>query len=236
MRRLTAVTAMLSLALLFTAVTHAQESTQVVAGGTQMVQGTQVRLTLQNGLSTKVAHDGDPFTAIVAEPVFSGNTLLLPAGAIIHGTVSGITRPKLFSMFRGGASMNIAFSSVEVESRIFPARMSILTIGAPGSEDKNRKDLKTTEGEVVSENHDIKTDVLDVAIGTAGGSTVGLLFSHVLRGTIYGLVGSTAYIAVKKGKDVELPAQTKVTVRMDAALSLPPVVLHNASYTNNGAQ
>ncbi len=59
----------------------------------------------------------------------------------------------------------------------------------------------------------------------------------MLRGTIYGLVGSTAYIAVKKGKDVELPAETKVLVRMDAPLSLPPVVaLHNAAYTNNGAQ
>ncbi len=127
-----------------------------------------MRLTLQNGLSTKVAHDGDPFTAVVAEPVFSGNQLLLPAGAIIHGTLSGITKPKLFSMFRGGASMSISFTSVELESRIFPARMSIISIGAPGDSDKGRKDLKTTEGEVVSENHDIKTDLLDVSIGTAG--------------------------------------------------------------------
>jgi len=229
MKRFTAVAVLFSFALLVIPAVQAQNSGQVVPG-------TQVRLTLQSGLSTKVAHDGDPFTAVVAEPVFSGNQLLVPAGAIIHGTVSGITRPKMFSMFRGGASMNIAFTSIEVESRIFPTRMSILSIGAPGESDKNRKDLKTTEGEVVSENHDIKTDVLDVSIGTAGGSTVGLLFSHVLRGTIYGLVGSTAYIAVKKGKDVELPAQTKVLVRMDAALSLPPVVLHNASYNNNGAE
>lgn len=132
--------------------------------------------------------------------------------------------------------MNIAFTSIEVQSRIFPTRLSILGITAPGESDKERKDLKTVEGEVVTEKHDIKTDVLDVGIGTAGGSTVGLLFSHVLRGTIYGLVGSTAYIVVKKGKDVELPAQTKVLVRMDTALSLPAGLLHNASYTPNGAQ
>lgn len=236
MKRFTLSLALLSLALVFTPTTRAQDATVVPPGETQVVPGTQVKLTLQNGLSTKVAHDGDPFTAVVAQPVFSGNQLLLPAGAIIHGTITGITHPKLFSMFRGGASMNIAFQSIEVESRIFPARMSILSIAAPGEEDKNRKDLKTTEGEVVSENHDLKTDVLDVAIGTAGGSTVGLLFSHVLRGTIYGLVGSTAYIMVKKGKEVDLPAQTKVTVRMDAALALPPAVLHNASFTTTGAQ
>jgi len=230
MKRFVVAATLLTVVLLFTSTVQAQQTSQVVPG-------TQVRLTLTNGLSTKVAHDGDPFTAVVAEPVFAGNQILLPAGAIIHGTVTGITRPKLFSMFRGGASMNIAFSSIEVESRIFPTRMSILGIYAPGTDDdRRRKDLKTVEGEVVTENHDIKTDIIDVGIGTAGGSTVGLLFSHVLRGTIYGLVGSTAYIAVKKGKDVELPAQTKVLVRMDAALSLPPAVLHNAAYTNNGAE
>jgi hypothetical protein len=184
MKRFAVVALLFSLALLFTPAVQAQQSTEVAPGaGTQVVPGTQVRLTLLNGLSTKVAHDGDPFTAAIADPVYAGNQLLLPAGAIIHGTVSGITRPRMFSMFRSGASMNIAFSSIEVESRIFPAKMSIISIAAPGEDNKNRKDLKTSEGEVVSENHDIKNDILTVAIGTAGGSTVGLLFSHAMRGT-----------------------------------------------------
>ena len=43
---------------------------------------------VRSGLSTRVARNGDPFTAIVAEPVFSGNTILLPAGAKIHGTIT----------------------------------------------------------------------------------------------------------------------------------------------------
>ena len=34
----------------------------------------------------------------------------------------------------------------------------------------------------------------------------------------------------------ELPAQTKVLVRMDTALSLPAGLLHSASYSPNGAQ
>src|SRR5580692_4318435 len=119
MKRFVSMIAVAAFALLFTPAAHAQETTQ-------LIPGTQVRLTLVEGLSTSVAHNGDPFTAIVAEPVFSGNTLILPAGAKIHGTVSNVDRPKFFSMFRGGASMNINFTSVEVASRIFPARMSIL--------------------------------------------------------------------------------------------------------------
>ncbi|MGA3294485.1 MAG: hypothetical protein ABSE45_10945 [Candidatus Acidiferrales bacterium] len=225
MKSVLTICAVVLLALALTPAVHAQS--------TELVPGTQVRLSLLNGLSTSVAHDGDPFTAVVAEPVFSGSQMILPAGAKIHGTVSSINRPKMFSMFRGGASMNLMFNSIEVESRIFPAKMSILSIYSGGTDmGKQRKDLRTVEGEVVQQRQGVKGDVEDVAIGTAGGSTVGLIFSHVLRGTVFGLVGGGAYVAAKKGKDVELPAQTGMVVRMDSTLSLPASLLHNAAYTS----
>lgn len=229
MKRFIAICATMLLASLLLPVSavHAQSN--------QIIPGTQIHLTLLNGLSTSVAHNGDPFTAIVAEPVFSGTQLILPAGAKVHGTVTDVTRPKLFSMFRGGASMNLSFTSIEVESRIFPARMSILSLYSGQADDvKRRKDVKTVEGEVVEEKHNVKGDVEDVAVGTAGGSTVGLIFSHVVRGTVIGLVGSGAYIAAKKGKDVELPAQSGILVRMDSTVSLPESLLHNASYVSGG--
>ena len=203
----------------------------VQAQSNELIPGTQVRLKLVNGLSTRVAHDGDPFTAVVAEPVFAGSQMILPAGAIVHGTISAVDRPKLFSMFRGGASMNLAFNSIEIESRIFPARMSILSIYSGTDAEKQRKDLKTVEGEVVQQRQNVKADVEDVAIGTAGGSTVGLIFSHVLRGTVIGLVGGGAYVVAKKGGEIELPAQTGMLVRLDSSVSLPTSLLHNASYT-----
>ena len=113
--------------------------------------------------------------------------------------------------------------------------MSILSLYSGQADNtKRRKDVKTVEGEVVEENHNVKGDVEDVAIGTAGGSTVGLIFSHVLRGTVIGLVGGGAYIAAKKGKDVELPAQSGMLVRMDSTVSLPESLLHNASYVSGG--
>jgi len=229
MKRFTTICAVMLLALLLV------PASAVYAQSNQIVPGTQIRLTLVSGLSTSVAHNGDPFTAVVAEPVFSGTQLILPAGAKIHGTVTDVTRPKLFSMFRGGASMNLSFNSIEVESRIFPARMSILSLYSGQADNtKRRKDVRTVEGEVVEENHNVKGDVEDVAIGTAGGSTVGLIFSHVLRGTVIGLVGGGAYIVAKKGKDVELPAQSGMLVRMDSTVSLPESLLHNASYVSGG--
>jgi hypothetical protein len=224
MKSLIKICAAALLAFSMTPAIHAQSN--------EIVPGTQVRLSMINGLSTRVAHDGDPFVAMVTEPVFSGNTLILPAGAKIHGTVSDVNRPRLFSMFRGGASMNLIFNSIEVESRIFPCKMSILSIySGENDSNKGRKDLRTVEGEVVEARQSVKSDVEDVAIGTAGGSTVGLIFSHVLRGTVFGLVGGSAYVVAKKGKEVELPAQTGLLVRMDSSVSLPASLLHNASYT-----
>lgn len=202
------------------------------AQSNQVITGTQVRLSLMTGLSTSVAHEGDPFTAIVAEPVFIGSQMVLPAGARIHGQVTNITRPKFFSMIRGGASMNLTFKSIEIESRIFPVQMSILALYSGGATSgKTRGDLKTVEGVVIEEKHDVKSDILDVSIGVGGGSLVGAIFSHVVRGTVIGLVGSSAYIVAKKGKDVELPAQTGFLVRMDSNVSLPSSLMHSASYT-----
>lgn len=188
----------------------------------ELMQGTQVRLTLLNGLSSSVARTGDPFVATVAEPVYLGNQLILPAGAKVHGTVTNIQRPKRFSMFRGGASMYLNFSSIEVDSRILPARMSLINIYKGSSESgKVRKDLREVEGVAVEQKHDVKRDILDVGIGTGGGSLVGVVFSHVARGFGIGMIGGAAYIMVKKGKDVELPAQTGMLVRLDNTVWVP---------------
>jgi len=227
MKRLVSLAALLSAMMWLTPAVHAQ-STAVVQ------PGTQVRLTLVSGLTTAVAHDGDPFTAIVAEPVFSGNQLILPAGSKVHGTVTSVTRPKWFAMERGGASMNLVFNSVEVQSRIFPVQMSILSLYSGGADDiKKRKDLKTVEGVVIQEKRDIKGDIMTGGLGTGAGALVGVLFSNVVRGTVFGLVGTSAYICAKKGKDVELPAQTGMLVRMDSSITLPPALLHSAATTTS---
>ncbi|HYL69541.1 MAG TPA: hypothetical protein VEX69_10270, partial [Candidatus Limnocylindria bacterium] len=73
MKRLICICAVVALALILTPAVNAQSN--------QVQPGTQIRLTLMNGVTTSVAHDGDPFTALVAEPVFFGNQLVLPAGA-----------------------------------------------------------------------------------------------------------------------------------------------------------
>lgn len=199
----------------------------------QVLQGTQVHLTLLNGISTAVARDGDPFTAVVADPVYLGGQLLIPVGARVNGQIGTVNRPRRFSVFRGQAYMNLTFRSIEIDSRIIPVQMSLLAIEQPHgqSNGKRRKDVKLTEGQVVEAKRDVKGEVTAVAISTAGGTAVGGIFSHVWRGFGLGLAGGSVYVLARKGKDVELPAQTGLLVRMDNTITVPTVTASNSGYS-----
>ena len=201
----------------------------------QLMQGTQLRLVLLNGLSTSVARDGDPFVASVAEPVYLGSQLILPAGAIVHGQVGNIIKPSRLSWFRGQAALQLIFRSIEVDHREIPVQMSILAIqdSVTKNDGRKRKDVKVDEGAVVEARRDIKGDVVTMGLGTGGGAVVGAVFSHVVRGTVIGLVGGTAYVMVKKGKEVELPTQTSILVRMDNTVTLPTTTASASPYPNS---
>ena len=200
----------------------------------QVMQGTQVHLTLLSGISSAVAKDGDPFVATVAEPVYLGSQLLLPAGTRVNGIIGTVERARRFSIFRGQAYMNLTFRSIEVDSRLIPVQVSIIAIEQPRgqAEGQRRKDLKVDEGQVVQEKHDIKGDIVGATIGTGGGTLIGAVFSHVARGFGLGLAGSAAYIVARKGKDLELPAQTGMLVRMDNTVTVPVTSASNASLAN----
>jgi hypothetical protein len=199
----------------------------------QVIQGTQVHLTLLSGISSSVSKSGDPFVAVLAEPVYLGSQLLLPAGTRVNGVVGTVEKARHFSLFRGQAYMNLTFRSIEVDSRLIPVQMSLITIEQPHSQSdtKRRKDVKIEEGQVVQEKHDIKGDIVGGAIGTGGGTLVGAIFSHAVRGFGFGIAGSAAYIVERKGKEVDLPAQTGMLVRMDNTITVPAVTA-NASYSS----
>lgn len=198
----------------------------------EVLQGTQLRLVLQNGLTSGVARDGDPFTAVVAEPVYVGGQLVLPAGVRVNGTVATVTKGKRFGIFRGGAALSLVFKSIEIDRREIPAQMSILSIHQTSSANngKERKDLRVEEGQMIEAKRDIKGDVATVGLAGGGGTVLGVVFGHVVRGLTLGLIGGGVYIIAKKGKEVELPAQTGLLVRLDTTVTLPTATADSTPY------
>ncbi len=201
----------------------------------QVLQGTQLHLTLLNRIDTADSKGGDPFVAVVADPVYLGGQLLIPAGTRVHGVIGTISKARRFAIFRGQAYMNLSFRSLEIDSRLIPVQMSLITLEQPHgqSNGKRRKDVRIDEGQVVQAKHDVKGDVAAGAIGTGGGTLAGAVFSHALRGFGIGLVGSAVYIVARKGKEVELPPQTGMLVRLENTVTVPASVATNSGYSNS---
>jgi hypothetical protein len=201
----------------------------------QLLQGTQIHLQLLTDISTGAARDGDPFMAVVTEPVAIGDQMILPAGTRVNGIITTINKARRFSLFRGEAYLNLSFRSVEIDSRLIPIQMSLLAIEKPvkNGEGRKRNDVKITEGQVVEEKHDIKGDVIAGAIGSGGGTLVGAVFSHAIRGFGLGLAGTAVYVVARKGKEVDLPAKSGMLVRMDSTITVPAVTAANVAVSGN---
>ena len=219
--------AVVSLLLVFALVLSAVAPTY--AEPRQVVQGTEIHLTLLTPVGTSISREGDPFVAVLAQPVAFDSRIILPAGTRVHGVVGTIQKAKNFSLFRGQAYLNLAFKSIEVDSRLIPVQMSLVAIGQPreGSYSQERRDVKITEGEVVQQKHDYSGDAIGMVIGGGGGTLMGVLFSNVARGAGIGLAAGAVYVAARKGKDVNLPAQTGLLARLDSTITVPYISASN---------
>ena len=214
------LSAVLAGALLFTTAPVSYSEPRKVA------PGTEVRLHIVSSIGTAASRSGDAFVAVVFEPVFVGNALLIPAGTRVHGTIGTVEPARRFSIFRGQAYMDLSFRSLEIDSRLVPVHMSILEIERPGTDRDapRRHDVRIDEGQIIEERHDYRGDVLGASIGTGGGALIGLIFSNVARGFGFGLAGSAVYIVARKGKEVNLPAETGMLVRIDDTVTLPGTI------------
>ena len=195
----------------------------------QVLQGTEIHLTLLTPITSAHSREGDPFVAVLAQPVAFDSRILLPVGTRVNGVIGTIQSAKAFSVFRGQAYLNLTFKTIEIDSRLIPVQMSILAIGEPriDSYSKPRKDMKITEGEVVQAKHDYKGDVVGMAVGGGGGSLVGLVFSNVTRGLGIGLAAGAVYVVARKGKEIDLPANSGMLVRMDSTVNVPTIAASN---------
>jgi len=186
----------------------------------QVPSGTQIQATLDQPLSTKNAQVGDSFTATVSQPVRgSGGVVLIPVGSKINGKVSESEQGKTLPSIRGRGHLNVRFVDIT-----FPEHMSApLTATLVSVHPKGGNGKAGEEGEVTSGTSG-KNTAKDVGIGAGVGTVAGLIFGSALKGLAIGAIAGGGYVLATDGKDVELPAQTEITVRLDQNLTVPAAV------------
>ncbi|HET7751234.1 MAG TPA: TrbI/VirB10 family protein, partial [Terriglobales bacterium] len=175
--------------------------------------GTEIDATLQDALSSKTANTGDTFTAVVAQPVHAANgEVAIPAGTVINGEVTESEQGKTLPTVRGKGRLAFRFKDITLPShRSFPVEATLLSV-----HDKKAG----SEGEVTSSTGG-KTVAKDVGIGAGLGTVAGLIFGSALKGLAIGAIAGGGYVLATQGKDVDVPAQSGMKLRLDQALSIP---------------
>jgi hypothetical protein len=162
---------------------------------------TTMHLRLNDPLSSKDAKVGDTFTSTVETPVYVRGVEVIPAGAVVTGHVTHVTRASRKSQ---AGSLNVTFTHLERPSGSGHALNAALTASASAD----------NEGEVKGKSSTKK----NVAFVGAG-AVVGGLINGAAGAVTGGLIGVGRGL-IKKGQDAEVKPGTEFDVILNRAVTL----------------
>jgi hypothetical protein len=168
------------------------------SGSGTLPEGTEIQVRLEQPLSSKTARQEDRFDASVAVPVELDGRVVLPAGTRVRGIVARAERGERLSK---GGRLDLSFDS------IYP-------------DDRTRRDMRASVVSV-KENLDLKGDNAKRAgIGAVLGGVIGSVIGGTKGAIIGAVLGGGGALAAKLGEDVELPAGTILTLRLERPLDV----------------
>jgi hypothetical protein len=187
---------------------------------------TKAKLVLQTRLSSKLSEVGDQVIAVLDEPVYVDNLMVIPRGTEFRGRVTAVTPAK-----RGqkAATMSLAFERAMMSWGEEPV---FIEVAGVDDWDKNEK-LKANEEGKVSGGHSGKRTAENVsrggAIGGAGAGVVVLSGGGLGAGAASIGGGLLAGLLLTKGGEVYLQPGAIFRVRFVKPMTLPVVQQLNSS-------
>jgi len=161
----------------------------------RLPEGTSIQVRLAHALSSRTARQEDRVDGSIAEPVRTEGATALPAGTEIHGIVRDVERAQRPSK---AGRLEIEFDSVYIDGRRIEMRGRVAEIKESGGRAE-----KAGIGAVIG-------GVLGGLLGGKGGAFAGIL------------IGGGGAVVATSGEDVELPAGTVLTVRLERPLVVEP--------------
>lgn len=183
--------------------------------------GTEMDITLDRGLSSKTSRPGDEFTATLAEPLSNqSGTVLIPAGSKIRGEVANAESGKILPQLRGKGSLALRFLDIRMpDGTAMPLQATLLSVhDTKGA--KSGTARTDDEGQVTGGTSG-RTVAKDVGIGAGIGTVAGLIFGSALKGLAIGAIAGGGYVLANAGKDVEIPDNAGMRLRLDQNLTVP---------------
>ena len=159
--------------------------------------GQELDVRLQSTLSSETAAVEQRFEATTAVDLMQNGRVLVPAGSIVRGVVSGVE--KAGRVDRTG-KLTLSFDRLSLRGRDHEIRATATDVFKSGG----ILEEKGTAG-----------------VGAGAGAIVGGILGGVKGAVLGAVIGAGGAIAATDGKDVELPAGSVVRIRFDTPV---PVV------------
>ena len=163
--------------------------------------GTDLVVTLDQKLGSKISQTGQTFLATVAQPVTVGDRTAIPKGSTVKGTV---VTAKEKGKIKGEGQLSLTLDSITVRGKTYQIQTITLDSTIKG---KGKRTAATTGG------------------GAAGGALIGGIAGGGKGAGIGALVGAGAGFiggTFTGNKQIEIPAETALTFATSAPLTLPP--------------
>ncbi|HEX4603720.1 MAG TPA: hypothetical protein VH724_06985 [Candidatus Angelobacter sp.] len=171
----------------------------------QISAGTEIRATLDTPLSTRTSQPGDRFTATISDSAGVSNGLaVIPGGSRVEGEVAQADDNKTLAALRGKGKLSLRFRDVVLlNGQTLPLTATLISVHDTGSKSTKR----TSDGGREQSG----------ARGKEAGAIAG--FGGPLKGLAVGALPGGGYVLATNGKDVNLPAQTGMVIRLDQSVS-----------------
>jgi hypothetical protein len=162
----------------------------------EIAVGQELDARLQTPLSSQTAEVEDRFEATTLVDLYQGSTLMVPAGSVMRGVVSGVERASRVDR-RG--SLTLTFDQMTVAGRTYRIRASVTqALEGPG----------------------IKGEVGKMTTGAAAGAIIGGILGGFQGAAVGILIGGGGSLIALPGTNVKVEAGTVLRVRFDAPVAL----------------
>ena len=157
--------------------------------------GQELDVRLQSSLSSETATIEQRFEATSVVDLRQGGRVLVPAGSIVRGVVSGVE--KAGRLERTGR-LELSFDQITVNGR--------------------NHDIRGTATEVFKSGG-IREEAPTAGIGAGAGAIIGGILGGVKGAVLGAVIGAGGAIVATDGKDITLPAGSNIRIRIDTPIN-----------------
>lgn len=185
-------------------------------------EDTLIRVRTIDPINSKRAREGSALLFMVSEGVFVGDTLAIPLGATVHGTV---VKSKKSGVLTGSPELILQLTSLDLGGRSYP--LDSYQFKVKGASKTKPTETKATRGAYVG------ALVGSISVSEKGGTGVGRAASVGADAAIGAGVG-TLVSAATPGPGIWFPSESQVDFYLAAPVTVTPVSAKEAARMAQG--